>query len=38
MGIAGGIVIERMEEKIEAVAEANESLDGITVLMGQRWI
>lgn len=34
VGIAGGIVIERMEEKIKAVAEANESLDGITVLMG----
>ena len=34
VGIAGGIGIGKMEEKIEAVAEANESLDGITVLMG----
>ena len=34
VGIAGGIGAEKMEEKIEAVAEANESLEGITVLMG----
>jgi DNA polymerase (family 10) len=34
VGIAGGIGREKMEEKIEAVAEANDSLEGITVLMG----
>ena len=34
VGIAGGIGREKMEEKIEAVAEANDSLEGITILMG----
>jgi DNA polymerase (family 10) len=34
VGIAGGIGREKMEEKIEAVSEANDSLEGITVLMG----
>lgn len=34
VGIAGGIGRKKMEEKIEAVAEANDSLEGITVLMG----
>ena len=34
VGIAGGIGREKMEAKMEAVAKANESLDGITVLMG----
>jgi len=34
VGIAGGIGEDKMEEKIEAVSEANDSLDGITVLMG----
>lgn len=34
VGIAGGIGVENMEQKIEAVATANESLEGITVLVG----
>ena len=34
IGIAGGLVPEKMEQKMEAVAAANEALEGITVLMG----
>jgi len=34
IGIAGGLVPEKLEQKIEAVAAANEALEGITVLMG----
>jgi len=34
VGIAGGLSPERLEEKIEAVASANEELEGITVLAG----
>ena len=34
IGIAGGLVPEKLEQKIEAVATANEALEGITVLMG----
>ena len=34
VGIAGGMGREKMEAKMEAVAKANEGLDGITVLMG----
>ena len=34
VGIAGGIGADKMEEKIEAVAAANENLEGIAVLMG----
>ena len=34
VGIAGGLSPERLEEKIEAVASANEVLEGITVLAG----
>jgi len=34
IGIAGGLVPEKLEQKIEAVAAANEALKGITVLMG----
>ncbi len=34
IGIAGGIAAEKLDQKIEAVAAANESLEGFTVLMG----
>jgi len=34
VGIAGGLPPEKLEQKIEAVAAANEELDGITILMG----
>jgi len=34
VGIAGGLSPEKLEEKIEAVAAANENLQGITVLVG----
>jgi len=34
IGIVGGLVPEKLEQKIEAVAAANEALEGITVLMG----
>ena len=34
VGIAGGLAPARLEEKIEAIAAANEVLEGITVLMG----
>lgn len=34
VGIAGGLSPERLEEKIEAIASANEELEGITVLAG----
>ena len=34
VGIAGGLSPERLEEKIKAVASANEELEGITVLAG----
>ncbi|MDD1732317.1 MAG: PHP domain-containing protein [Methanothrix sp.] len=34
VGIAGGLSPERLEEKIRAVAAANEQLEGITLLCG----
>jgi len=34
VGIAGGLSPERLRQKIEAVAEANEILEDITILMG----
>ena len=34
VGIAGGLSPERLEEKIKAVAAANEQLEGITLLCG----
>ena len=34
IGIAGGLVPEKLEQKIEAVAAANEALEGITILVG----
>ena len=34
IGIAGGLTPETLEQKIEAIAAANEELDGITVLAG----
>jgi DNA polymerase (family X) len=34
VGIAGGLTPEKMEEKIKAVAAVNETLEGITVLVG----
>ena len=34
VGIAGGLAPEKLEQKIEAIAAANEVLEGITVLMG----
>lgn len=34
VGIAGGLVPEKLEQKIEAIAAVNEALEGITVLMG----
>jgi DNA polymerase (family 10) len=34
VGIASGLAPEKLEEKIEAIAAANEVLEGITVLMG----
>ena len=34
IGIAGGLVPEKLEQKIEAIAALNETLEGITVLMG----
>ena len=34
IGIAGGLTPEKLEQKIEAIASANEELEGITVLAG----
>ncbi len=34
VGIAGGLVPEKLEQKIEAIAAMNDSLDGITILAG----
>lgn len=34
VGIAGGLPSEKLEQKIEAIAAANEALEGITVLVG----
>ncbi len=34
IGIAGGLTPDRLEQKIEAIAAANEELEGITVLAG----
>ncbi|VVB72083.1 phosphatase YcdX [uncultured archaeon] len=34
VGIAGGLAPEKLEKKIESIAAANESLEGITVLSG----
>jgi DNA polymerase (family 10) len=34
VGIAGGLDPEKLEQKIEAIAAANETLDGITILVG----
>ncbi|VVB69559.1 phosphatase YcdX [uncultured archaeon] len=34
IGIAGGLDPERLEQKIDAIAAANEALEGITVLVG----
>ena len=34
IGIAGGLMPEKLEQKIEAIASANEELEGITVLAG----
>ena len=34
VGIAGGLTPEKLEQKIEAIAAANEELEGITVLVG----
>ena len=34
IGIAGGLTPDRLEQKIEAIASANEKLEGITVLAG----
>jgi DNA polymerase (family 10) len=34
IGIAGGLSIERMEEKIESISAINEQLKGFTVLVG----
>ena len=34
VGIAGGLSAERLSQKMQAVAAANEDLEGITILMG----
>jgi DNA polymerase (family 10) len=34
VGIAGGLSAERLSQKMQAVAGANEDLEGITILMG----
>lgn len=34
IGIAGGLMPEKLEQKIKAIAAANEELEGITVLAG----
>ena len=34
VGIAGGLSPEKLEQKIQAIASANEQMEGITILMG----